>query len=202
MHIHQSLFKDGKNVFYDPADKPYRLSQLAYQFIGGQLAHARALSAVVAPTVNSYKRLVPGYEAPVYICWAHINRSALIRVPQYSPGREQSTRAELRFPDPSCNPYLAFAVMLAAGMTGVEDEISPPDPVEEDVYHFDDAKLAELSIDTLPSTLAEALEELSRDKVVREALGPKAYEAFMRMKQAEWNEFRLYVSPWEREHYF
>lgn len=202
MHTHQSIFQDGKNIFYDPNDPVYRLSELAYHFLAGQLKHARALAAIVAPTVNSYKRLVPGYEAPVYICWARINRSALIRIPQYSPGREQSTRLELRFPDPSCNPYLAYAAMLAAGMHGVAQKLAPPHPVEEDVYHFDDAKLKELSIGTLPSTLAEALEELRDDVVLSSILGSQTLEAFLRMKQQEWDEYRLYVSPWERERYF
>ena len=201
MHTHQSFFKGGENVFYGESDKKYGLSLLAYYFIAGQLAHARALSAIVAPTVNSYKRLVPGYEAPVYICWARINRSALIRVPQFSPGREQSTRAELRFPDPSCNPYLAFTAMLAAGLDGIERRLLPPKPVEEDVYHFDDARLAKLNIGTLPSTLAEALDGFEKDPVLEEALGSKTAAAFLRMKRAEWDEFRLYVSPWERERY-
>ncbi len=202
MHTHQSIFKDGENVFYDPKDAHYHLSVLAYQFLAGQLTHARALAAIVAPTVNSYKRLVPGYEAPVYICWARINRSALIRIPQYAPGREQSTRLELRFPDPSCNPYLAYATMLAAGMHGVAQKLQPPKPVEEDVYHFDDVKLKELSIGTLPATLAEALGELHDDVALYSILGPKTFEAFTRMKRQEWDEFRLYVSPWERERYF
>lgn len=201
MHTHQSFFKGGENAFYGPQDEKYGLSLLAYYFIAGQMAHARALAAIVAPTVNSYKRLVPGYEAPVYICWARINRSALIRVPQYSPGREQSTRAELRFPDPSCNPYLAFAAMLAAGLDGIERKLLPPKPVEEDVYHFDDLKLARMSIGTLPSTLAEALDEFEQNPVLQEALGAKASAAFLRMKRQEWDEFRLYVSPWERERY-
>jgi len=139
MHTHQSLFdEDGNNLFYDRKDK-YRLSSLAYHFMGGQLKHVREMAAVLCPTVNSYKRLVRGYEAPVYICWAQRNRSALIRVPRYSRGRKKSTRLELRCPDPSCNPYLAFAVMLAAGLKGIKEKIDPPDPVEEDVYGFDDA---------------------------------------------------------------
>lgn len=201
MHTHQSLFKDGENAFYDSKDANYHLSLLAYQFLAGQLSHARALAAIVAPTVNSYKRLVPGYEAPVYICWARINRSALVRIPQYSKGREQSTRLELRFPDPSCNPYLAYAAMLVAGMHGVAQRLQPPKPVEEDVYHFDDAKLKELSIGTLPATLSEALDELKDDPALYGILGPKTFEAFVRMKRQEWDEFRLYVSPWERERY-
>ena len=201
MHTHQSFFKNGENMFFGPKDKKYGLSLLAYYFIAGQMVHARALAAVVAPTVNSYKRLVPGYEAPVYICWARINRSALIRIPQYAPGRESSTRAELRFPDPSCNPYLAFAAMLAAGLDGIERRLLPPKPVEEDVYHFDDAKLAKMGIGTLPATLAEALDEFEQDPVIQEALGSKAAAAFLRMKRQEWDDFRLYVSPWERERY-
>ena len=201
MHTHQSIFEGDVNLFFAPEDPGYRLSKLAYRFLAGQLKHARALAAVVAPTVNSYKRLVPGYEAPVYICWARINRSALIRIPQYAPGRESSTRLELRFPDPSCNPYLAYAAMLAAGLDGVEKKLTPPAAVEEDVYHFDDAKLAELSIGTLPASLTEALDDLSRDRVIRQALGKETYQAFLRMKRSEWDEYRLYVSPWERERY-
>lgn len=201
MHVHQSLFGDqGHNIFFDSDDR-YKLSPVAYQFIAGQLAHARALSAIVAPTVNSYKRLTPGYEAPVYVCWARINRSALIRVPSYSPGREQSVRAELRFPDPSANPYLAFAAMLAAGLDGIELGLEAPDPVEEDVYHFDDRQLAELNIVSLPGTLEEALDELERDEVIKAALGDHVYEAFMRAKRVEWDEYRIQVTDWELNRY-
>jgi glutamine synthetase len=200
MHTHQSLFKNGTNAFYDPDDE-YKLSQTAYSFIAGQLSHARALSAVVAPTVNSYKRLVPGYEAPVYICWARINRAALIRIPQYSEGREQSTRAELRFPDPSCNPYLAFAVMLMAGLDGISQKMKPPAPVEEDVYHFDDAKLLELSIGQLPGSLKEAVEELEGDIVLMDALGEHTGRSFVEAKCTEWDEYRTQVTEWELERY-
>ena len=201
MHTHQSLFDaQGRNLFFDAPDR-YNLSAVAYQFIAGQLAHARALAAVVAPTVNSYKRLTPGYEAPVYVCWARINRSALIRVPSYLPGREQSSRAELRCPDPSANPYLAFAAMLAAGLDGIERGLEPPAPVEEDVYHFDDRRLAELNIASLPGTLEEALDELEKDEVVKAALGDHAYEAFMRAKRAEWDEYRIQVTDWELNRY-
>ncbi|UCC87035.1 MAG: glutamine synthetase [Anaerolineales bacterium] len=200
MHTHQSLFKNGTNAFYDPDDE-YKLSKTAYSFIAGQLAHARALSAVVAPTVNSYKRLVPGYEAPVYICWARINRAALIRIPNYSEGREQSTRAELRFPDPSCNPYLAFAVMLMAGLDGINQEMKPPAPVEEDVYHFDDAKLVELGIEQLPGSLKEAIDELKADQVLMDALGEHTGSGFVEAKQAEWDEYRIQVSEWELGRY-
>jgi glutamine synthetase len=201
MHTHQSFFKDGKNVFYDPNDE-YHLSSLAYHFIAGQIAHARALAAVVAPTVNSYKRLTPGYEAPVYICWARINRSALIRVPHISPARWGSARAELRCPDPSCNPYLAFAAMLAAGWNGIERGLTPPDPVEEDVYLFTEEQLQAQGIQTLPASLGEALDELAADGIITGALGSHAYEAFMRAKRAEFNEYRLQVSAWEMERYF
>ncbi len=201
MHVHQSLFnKEGKNIFFDSEDK-YKLSETAYGFIAGQLGHVRAMSAVLAPTVNSYKRLVPGYEAPVYICWGQRNRSALIRVPRYSVGREQSTRAELRCPDPSCNPYLAFAVMLRAGLDGIKRKLKPPEPVEEDVYGFDDAKLVSLNIDTLPASLYEAIEEFERDKLMKDALGKHTYGRYLEAKKAEWDEYRIQVTEWELDHY-
>ena len=197
MHTHQSLFDSkGKNIFYDAKDK-YKLSKIAHSFIAGQLAHARGLSAVVAPTVNSYKRLVPGYEAPVYICWAQINRSALIRVPQYSPGREQSTRAEIRCPDPSCNPYLAFAVMLKAGLDGIKKNLTVPNPVEEDVYGFDEAKLKKLNIGSLPGSLAEAIHELEADPVIQGALGEHTFTNFVKAQRAAWDEYRTQVTKWE-----
>ncbi len=202
MHVHQSLFhrKTKQNAFYDAKDK-YRLSQVAYSFIAGQLDHVKGMCAILSPTVNSYKRLIPGFEAPVYIAWARINRSALIRIPQYSAGKHQSTRAELRCPDPSCNLYLAFASMLKAGLDGVKRNLKPPEPVEEDVYHFDDAKLAELNIDTLPDSLAQALKELKADKVIQSALGPHTYEMYVQAKSKEWDEFRVQVTPWELEKY-
>ncbi len=201
MHVHQSLFHpDGENAFFDGGDA-HKLSQPAFQFIAGQLEHASALTAVVAPTVNSYKRLTPGYEAPVYVCWAHTNRSALIRVPSYSPGREQSVRCELRCPDPSANPYLAFAVMLAAGLDGIEKQMSAPSAIEGDVYHFSEGQLDELGITCLPGTLEEALAELEKDSVIQEALGSHAYEAFMRAKWAEWNDYRIQVTDWELKRY-
>jgi glutamine synthetase len=202
MHTHQSLAdaNTGKNLFYDSEDA-YHLSEMAYHFIAGQLQHARALAAVVAPTVNSYKRLTPGYEAPVYICWAQINRSALIRIPRYSPGREQSTRVELRFPDPSCNPYLAFAAMLRAGLEGIEKRMQPPEPVNEDVYLFTHDDLIARGIGTLPGTLGEALGALADDQVVLDALGTHIADVYMRAKQAEWDEYRIQVTPWELERY-
>lgn len=200
MHVHQSLFKGGKNAFFDAKDK-YKLSELAYNFMAGQLFHAKALTSVLAPTVNSYKRLVSGYEAPVYICWAQINRSALIRIPRYSPGREQSTRMELRCPDPSCNPYLAFAVMLHAGLDGIKRGLKPPKPVEEDVYEFDDIKLAEYKISMLPFSIKRAVEELGKDEVVRQALGKHAYEKFVQAKLEEFDDYRMQITPWELNKY-
>lgn len=201
MHVHQSLQDgNGDNQFYDP-DGQFRLSEMARQFVAGQLKHAPALASVVAPTVNSYKRLVPGYEAPVYICWAQINRSALIRVPRYSPGREQSTRVELRCPDPSCNPYLAFAVMLEAGLDGIRNKLEPANPVSDDVYEYSPSRLVEEGIETLPGTLGDALEELGKNDVIRGALGEHVYEVFHRAKSTEWDEYRVQVSQWERQRY-
>ncbi len=201
MHTHQSIFnKKGENLFHDEKDK-YRLSPLAYHFMGGQLKHIRELAAVLCPTVNSYKRLVRGYEAPVYICWGQRNRSALIRVPKYSEGRERSTRLELRCPDPTCNPYLAFAVMLAAGLKGIEEKIEPPDPVEEDVYGFDDSKLAKFYIKTLPADLGEAIEEFKRSKLMKETLGEHAFNKYLEIKKTEWEEFQRSVTDWELDRY-
>ncbi len=201
MHVHQSIFDaEGRNLFYD-ADDEYSLSRLAHSFIAGQLEHARALAAVVAPTINSYKRLTPGYEAPVYICWAHLNRSALIRVPGHGQQQASATRVELRCPDPSANPYLAFAAMLAAGLDGIERDLTAPPPVNEDVYGFDERDLRERAIGTLPGTLAEALNELERDEVIEEALGPDITRAFLRAKWAEWDEYRIQVTNWELERY-
>ena len=201
MHTHQSLFnKAGENVFHDESDN-YKLSSFAYHFMGGQLKYIREMLAVLCPTVNSYKRLVRGYEAPVYICWAQRNRSALIRVPRYSAGREKSTRLELRCPDPSCNPYLSFAVMLAAGLKGIEDRIKPPDPVEEDVYGFDDRKLAKFYIKTLPEDLGEAIEEFRKSEFMRETLGEHVFNKYLEIKSTEWNEFQRSITDWELDRY-
>lgn len=202
MHCHQSIFdQDGKNLFFDPDDK-YNLSRLAYGFISGQLAHARALSAIVAPTVNSYKRLVPGYEAPVYVGWAQINRSALIRIPRYTSGRVKSMRAELRCPDPSANPYLALATMLAAALDGIDNELPVPEPLNEiNVYHLTPEERDAMNIAELPGSLSEALRLLEGDKVLREALGPVTYESFIRAKWAEIEEYRMKVTDWEVERY-
>jgi glutamine synthetase len=202
MHTHQSLCTaDGRNAFYDPQDS-YHLSRLAYNFIAGQMAHARALAAVVAPTVNSYKRLVPGYEAPVYICWGQINRSALIRIPGYLPGLgENSARCELRCPDPSANPYLAFAAMLAAGLDGIRRDLMPPPPVEENVYEFDPLQLESHDIAALPGTLEEALQELEKDEVIARIFGEHTFQRYLEAKQLEWDEYRIQVSSWELNRY-
>lgn len=202
MHCHQSLFdREGRNLFFDP-DDPYNLSELAYGFIGGQLAHARSMSAVIAPTINSYKRLVPGYEAPVYVGWAQINRSALIRIPRYMPGRERSIRAELRCPDPSANPYLALTVMLAAALDGVDKKLPVPPPLNDvNVYHLTPEEREELQIEELPGSLAEALRLLERDEVLKNALGQTTYESFNRAKWAEVEEYRTRVTDWEVERY-
>jgi glutamine synthetase len=202
MHTHQSIFdNEGNNLFYDPKDE-FSLSKVAYGFIAGQIEHASALAAIVAPTVNSYKRIVPGYEAPVYVCWAQINRSAMIRIPQPGVGRETSTRAELRFPDPSCNPYLAFAAMLAAGLDGVDRELECPSPVNDlNIYEMSDSELKKLGITQLPGSLEEALNALSECEVVKDAIGDEAYDVFSRAKNAEWDAYRTRVTDWEVETY-
>lgn len=202
MHTHLSIFdKQGTNLFFDAKDE-FHLSPLAYSFLAGLIAHARALSAIVAPTVNSYKRIVPGYEAPVFVCWAQVNRSALIRIPRYTPGNDKATRIELRYPDPSCNPYLAFTAMLAAGLDGVEQRMKPPTHVNNvDVYHLTPEEVAARGIPILPGSLAEALEELAKDKVLQNALGSNLYDAFQRAKWAEWDDYRIHVTDWEIERY-
>jgi len=199
MHIHQSLWSLEKQdtVMYDPENE-YGLSEVALQFIAGQLSHARALAPIIAPLVNSYKRLVPGYEAPVYISWGRTNRSALIRIPRITRGRYKSTRCELRCPDPSANPYLALAVMLAAGLDGIEKRMAPMPPAEEDLYHVDGVRAG---LETLPGDLGEALEELQGDEIIQAAMGQHVYERYVEAKSQEWNEYRLYVSQWELDRY-
>jgi glutamine synthetase len=201
MHTHISIFDrdKGANLFFDPKDE-FHLSPMAYSFMAGLIAHARGLCAVVAPSVNSYKRIVPGYEAPVFVCWAQINRSALIRIPRYTPGNDKATRIELRYPDPSCNPYLAFTAMLAAGLDGVEKKLKPPAHVNNvDVYHLTAEEVAARGIPILPGSLAEALDALDKDDVLKEALGPNLNEAFVRAKTAEWDDYRIHVTDWEIE---
>ncbi len=202
MHTHQSMFDEqGANLFFN-AEDDYFLSEMAYGFIAGQMKHASALAAIVAPTVNSYKRIVPGYEAPVYVCWAQINRSAMIRIPSNTAERPMSTRAELRFPDPSCNPYLAFAGMLAAGLDGVENGLDCPPPVNDlNIYEMTGEELAAKGIAQLPGSLAEALRALGDDSILQGALGEEIYEAFSRAKWSEWDEYRTRVMDWEIEYY-
>jgi glutamine synthetase len=202
MHVHQSLFDmHGVNLFSDKEDE-FHLSKVAYSFIAGQLVHARALAGIVAPTVNSYKRLVPGYEAPVYVGWAQINRSALIRIPRWSPGRDQSTRAELRFPDPSSNPYLAFTAMLAAALDGIDKKMQCPKPLNQvNVYELSAAERKALGVTELPGSLGEALHELEADNVIRDALGVDIYETFNRAKLEEIQEYQMKVTDWELERY-
>ncbi|MGO9480858.1 MAG: type I glutamate--ammonia ligase [Candidatus Kryptoniota bacterium] len=199
MHVHQSLtYKaNGSNAFSDPGDQ-HGLSKTAKHFIAGQLAHARGMCAVLAPLTNSYKRLVAGYEAPVYISWGRINRSALIRIPRAHT--HESTRIELRCPDPSCNPYLAFAVMLAAGLDGIRRELPIPDASEEDVYIMANTKRG-AKLNVIPGSLEEAIREMEKDSVVRDALGAHTFERFISAKRLEWEDFRLEVTPWELEKY-
>ena len=200
MHVHQSLFKGNKNVFFD-ADNEYKLSNVARHFIAGQLEHAKALAAIVAPTINSYKRLVPGYEAPVYISWGQVNRSALIRIPRYSEGRESSTRAELRCPDPSTNPYLAFAAMLSAGMEGVKRKLEPPEPVEESLYDMSNEKILNRGIRTLPENLREAVIALEEDSLMKDTLGEHCFNQYIEAKKTEWRDYAKQVSKWELDRY-
>jgi len=202
MHCHQSLFdKKGNNLFFDAQDE-YKLSSLAHSFIAGQLIHARALAGVVSPTVNSYKRLVPGYEAPAYVGWAQSNRSALIRIPRYTEGRDKAVRCELRFPDPSCNPYLAFTAMLAAALDGVDNKMTPPAPLNNvNLYHLDREERRKMGVGELPGSLAEALTELENDAVLKTALGDTVYEAYLRAKWEEWDQFRLCVTDYEIHRY-
>jgi glutamine synthetase len=202
MHTHQSLWKAGKNAMYDRTDK-YGLSKVAYQFLSGQLTYAREIAGVFAPIVNSYKRLTPGYEAPVYACWARINRSALIRVPQVSKGYEdKATRIEIRSPDPSSNPYLTFAVLLKAGLEGIKKGMKAPMPVEENLFEFDDAKLAKHYITKLPASLDEALTEIEKGRIVRETFGDSTWKRYLESKRQEWDLYRTSVTDWEINRYF
>jgi len=200
MHTHMSLFSGGQNAFFD-ADDEWFLSDVAKQFIAGLLLHAREISALFAPLVNSYKRLVPGYEAPVYSAWSRRNRSALVRVPMYEPGEEKATRAELRCPDPSCNPYLAFAAMLHAGLEGIEQGYELPPPMERNLYDMSDAEREENIVGTLPQSLGEAIEEMESSKLVRRALGDHVFDNYIALKKAEWDDYRVQVTPWEFDRY-
>lgn len=197
MHTNMSLFKDGKNVFYDP-DGDKGLSKLAYSFIAGLLAHVKGMAAITNPLVNSYKRLVPGYEAPCYIAWSASNRSALIRIPA---ARGQSTRVELRSPDPSCNPYLELAVCLSAGLDGIEKGMTPPPEITENIFAMDASTRSSVGIESLPGSLFEAVEELQKDDVIKDTLGEHVVEQYVAGKMAEWDEYRTRVSSWEIDKY-
>jgi glutamine synthetase len=200
MHTHQSLFSGDTNAFFDPDDQ-YHLSDTAKAYIAGLLKHAREICALFAPNVNSYKRLVLGYEAPVYCAWSQRNRSALVRVPVYHPGKEKATRAELRCPDPSCNPYLTFAAMLHAGLDGIEKGYELPEPMERNLYDLTHDERQKAGIEQLPETLGEAIEEMATSEVAKKALGEHIFPRYVELKREEWEEYRVQVTRWELERY-
>jgi glutamine synthetase len=202
MHIPVSLFHigNGGNSFSDVRDE-YGLSDTARYFLAGLLYHARGMCAILNPLVNSYKRLVRGFEAPVYVSWARVNRSAFIRVPKVNTQKLNTTRIEIRSPDPSCNPYLGYAVMLACGLHGIKDKLALPAPVEENLFTFDEEELKRLQIVSLPDTLGEALDEFQKDAVIKEALGDMLFLKFLDAKRREWHEYCRHVTPWERDNY-
>jgi glutamine synthetase len=200
MHTHMSLFRGDRNAFFD-ADDQYFLSDIGKAFIAGQLRHAREISSIFAQWVNSYKRLVPGYEAPTYVAWSRRNRSALVRVPLYHPGKEQATRMELRCPDPACNPYLTFAVLLQAGLEGVEHGYELPEPMEKNLYHLTPDERRRLGIEQLPATLGEAIELTAESELVLRTLGEHMFNRFVEIKRQEWEDYRVQVTAWELERY-
>lgn len=200
MHTHQSLFKGSQNAFFDASDE-FHLSKVGKHYIAGLLRHAREMCLVTNQWVNSYKRLVPGYEAPIYCCWARRNRSAMVRVPMYKPGKEKATRVELRNPDPACNPYLAFAVMLAAGLKGIEEEYELMPEATNNIYEMTDAEREAAGIRSLPVDLHEAIAEFKNSELMREALGDHVFEYLIRNKQAEWDEYKAVVTPFELDRY-
>jgi glutamine synthetase len=200
MHVHMSLFKGERNAFFDK-DDPYHLSKIGKYFMAGLLRHAPEITAVTSQWVNSYKRLVPGYEAPVYITWARRNRSDLIRIPEYKPGKENATRIEFRSPDPACNPYLAFSVMLIAGLEGIEKEYEPPEPTEENVFEITPEERRKRGIGTLPGSLAEAIQLAEGSEIVRKALGEHVFHAFIQNKKMEWDNYRAQVTDYELKNY-
>jgi glutamine synthetase len=200
MHVHQSLFKGKKNAFYDAKDK-YNLSDIGKHYIAGILRHAPEITVVTNQWVNSYKRLVPGYEAPVYVSWARRNRSAMVRVPMYKPGKEAATRMEFRSPDPSCNPYLAFAVMLGAGLEGIANKYELPDPIEEDIFEMNPAERKAYGITDLPGNLYAAILEAEKSDLVKKVLGDHIFEKFIENKKIEWDNYRTHVSQYELDKY-
>ncbi|MGH2572534.1 MAG: glutamine synthetase family protein [Actinomycetota bacterium] len=200
MHTHQSLFEGDRNAFFDATDE-HHLSKTGKAYIAGILEHAREITLVTNQWVNSYKRLIPGYEAPVYICWARRNRSALVRVPMYKPGKEAATRIEFRSPDPACNPYLAFACMLSAGLAGVENEYELPPEASNNIYEMSEEERRAAGIESLPEDLYEAISVAEESELVRETLGDHVTEYLIRNKREEWDAFKAYVSPYELERY-
>jgi len=200
MHTHMSLSKDGKNAFFTVNDK-YYLSEVAKHFVAGVLHHVKEICAVTCQWVNSYKRLIPGYEAPVYISWAQMNRSALIRVPMYKPGKEEATRIELRFPDPACNPYLAFSVMLAAGLEGIKNKYPLSKPIEEDIFRLTEEERKQKNIESLPGSLIEAIEFAEKSDLLRRTLGEHIFNKFIENKKIEWDMYRTQVTGYEIEKY-
>jgi glutamine synthetase len=200
MHTHQSLFEGDRNAFFDSTDE-HHMSKTAKAYVAGILRHAREITLVTNQWVNSYKRLIPGYEAPVYICWARRNRSALIRVPMYKPGKEEATRIEFRSPDPACNPYLAFAVMLAAGLAGIENEYELPPEASNNIYAMSEEERRAAGIESLPEDLYEAIQVSERSELVRETLGDHVFEFLIRNKHEEWDAYKSYVTPYELERY-
>lgn len=200
MHTHISLFENDRNAFFDAEDEAH-LSKVGKAFLAGVLMHAREICAVTNQWVNSYKRLVPGFEAPVYICWARRNRSALVRVPMYKPGKEQATRIEARFPDPACNPYLAFSLLLAAGLKGIQENYDLPSEADDNIYEMTPAERTAAGIDSLPEDLHEAIQVCESSELVRETLGEHTFEWFIRNKKKEWEDHKAYVTPYELERY-
>ncbi|MEW6009534.1 MAG: glutamine synthetase family protein [Candidatus Omnitrophota bacterium] len=200
MHTHQSLFRKGKNAFFEPKDKLH-LSKVAKYFMAGQLVHVREFCSIIAQWVNSYKRLVPGYEAPVYISWGQKNRTALIRIPIYRPGNEKATRIELRSPDPACNPYLALAVMLAAGLEGIEKKYNVPAPTEPNIYKMEMQERQSRNLKALPVNLFEAITETEKSKLVKETLGEHIFSRFIHNKKKEWDEDRIQITSHEIKKY-
>jgi glutamine synthetase len=200
MHVHQSLFQGDRNAFYDPNDE-YNLSEMGKHYIAGIMRHAPEITAVTNQWVNSYKRLVPGYEAPVYVSWARRNRSAMVRVPMYKPGKEAATRMEFRSPDPSCNPYLAFAVMLGAGLEGIEKKYDLPDPIEEDIFEMNPAERKAHGITDLPGNLYAAILETEKSELVKGVLGEHVFNKFIENKKIEWDRYRTHVSKYEIDRY-
>jgi glutamine synthetase len=200
MHTHMSIFENGHNLFFE-ADKPYHLSELGRQFMAGVLRHIQEITLITNQWVNSYKRLVAGYEAPVYISWGRRNRSSLIRVPGYRVGKEKATRIELRSPDPACNPYLAFAAMLAAGLKGIEEKYELPEPIEQNIFHMTPEERQKLNIQSLPGTLEEAIVATEKSELVRDLLGDQLFEKFLANKRVEWDQYRVAVTEYEIEKY-